>query len=155
MKTPETASDLAKILGVTRQLIAFHRKKPDAPALGDVEGWRVFLAAVGREGSHAMTKELRERIGKQRLRLLRALARKAETANAIAEGKLIATETVLAGRKIFVQVFWAEIMRIVRDFPSILKGLNEPEIRAKLEAHAKTIQPRIIEACNNIGAGKK
>src|ERR1051325_11095648 len=66
--TPKTVSDLARRLGVTRQLISVHRKKPGAPAIQDIEAWGVFLAAVGREGS--CPPKLREQIARRRLGLL-------------------------------------------------------------------------------------
>jgi hypothetical protein len=46
-------SELARVLGVSRQLVAFHAKKPDSPARREdgryeVRAWREYLAVNGR-----------------------------------------------------------------------------------------------------------
>src|SRR3989442_1933068 len=82
---PANASELARLLGCSRQLISSHRRKPGAPPLADVSGWEEFLAAYGREGS--MPRGLRERVARERLRLLAAIATKAERENTKAAGK--------------------------------------------------------------------
>src|SRR4051812_5918967 len=71
-KSKATLSQTAKRLGVSRQLLSAHRKKSDAPPLGDVAAWEEFLALHGREGS--AQPELRKKIAEQRLKLLTSMA---------------------------------------------------------------------------------
>lgn len=67
------------------------------------------------------------------------------------EGKLIPIDEVAAGRAIAVQTFCAELARIKRDMPAILKGLDEAGIRAKLAEHEASVKPRIVAAFERIG----
>jgi hypothetical protein len=65
-------STLAHTLGVSRQLISAHAKKPDAPPISDTLAWKEFLASAGRTGS--LPTDLRRRLGEERLRMAQAKA---------------------------------------------------------------------------------
>ena len=61
-------SELAASLGLSRQLISAHAKKPGAPPLSDRAGWIEFLATVGRDGSAPV--DIRRAIAQKRLEIL-------------------------------------------------------------------------------------
>lgn len=44
-------AELARKLGITRQLLSYHLRNPSAPQIGDVNGWHLFLATTGRAGT--------------------------------------------------------------------------------------------------------
>ena len=46
-----TKSALADSLGISRQALNVHLKKPDAPKIADLAGWQIYLAANGRIGT--------------------------------------------------------------------------------------------------------
>src|SRR5437762_1911546 len=89
-----TQSQLAKSLGVTRQLIAFHRKRlgKQAPALSDVEGWRSYFAAYGRAGS--APKELRDEIARTKLSILKEVRRDKARTNKAKDAEVMDAATV-------------------------------------------------------------
>lgn len=82
-----TASKLAQMLGVSRQLIAAHRKHPGAPKLQDVAGWTLFLAERGRAGS--APPELRQAIAQARLGILNETKSRLARENAVADGEMM------------------------------------------------------------------
>jgi hypothetical protein len=90
-----TQSALAAQLGVTRQLIAAHCKKPDAPGLDDVAGWSAYFAQHGRVGS--CPPDLRRALAEVKLDILRETKAKLVRENKVATrdcGEMIPRERV-------------------------------------------------------------
>lgn len=125
-KTKMTQSKLAEIVGVSRQLVAFHVKTGKAPKLDDIDGWLEHLAAVGKDGS--LPPELRKKIAQQRYRLLKANADKAEMEHMLRRKEAVEFEFVEQFIGHMVDVFFAEIERMRHEFPVALKGRTEVEI---------------------------
>jgi hypothetical protein len=133
-KKPANASELARRLGVARQLISAHRKRPDAPPLADVAAWEFYLSAHGREGSSGPP-ELRKRIAGQRLRLLQAMTHKADRENRIADGAILdRAEIFTAVARGTSLLFSAMEREFLQEAPPNLKGRNEKEIHDYLAA---------------------
>lgn len=103
-----TQSKLAVQLGVSRQLIAAHVKKGDAPALDDLAGWNAYLAQRGRIGS--APEDLRRAIAQERLEILQ------ETKSKLRRENLIATVDCgeLIPRQLVEELLW--------NFGGILRG---------------------------------
>jgi hypothetical protein len=83
---PKNWSALAEEIGVTRQLLAALRKKPNAPKGYDPDEWRSYLAV--RADDKDAPSDLRRAIAKQRLRLMTAMASKAEREDRKAAGEV-------------------------------------------------------------------
>lgn len=125
-KNPNTAAELARQLGVSRQLIAAHQSKPGAPELSDTESWQEFLAAFGREGS--TPKELRNQIAAERLRLLKAMGEKAERANAVEAGKMLPADEVADTIRRAVATAFSVIEKSFDGLPCVIAGLPADQI---------------------------
>lgn len=131
VKSPKTLSELAEVLGVSRQLLNAHRKKPDAPKLGDVSGWTTWLAQHGREGS--APPQLREAIAKERLKILRETDRKLKRENDVASGLLMErAEAKRENAKAWAFIFEQLENRLCNQLPPILAGRSAVEIFEQL-----------------------
>lgn len=125
-KKQPTLSGLAAVLGVSRQLIAAHRRKPDAPALSDVAGWEVFLARYGRTGS--APEDLRRAIAEERLNILKATRAKIERENDEAARRLIPIDDARRQNAEAWAFVFSELERWENEVPPLLAGLSAVEI---------------------------
>lgn len=121
-----TPSGLAKALGVSHQLIAWHQKK-GGPKGYDKEEWEEYFAAKGRAGSAPA--ELRAEMAKEKLGILQEVRHAKKRENKIKDGETIGTALVTT----FVQnlignIFFSELERMSLEFPVTLKGKGEVEI---------------------------
>jgi phage terminase Nu1 subunit (DNA packaging protein) len=140
--TKMTQSELARVLGISRQLVAFHVKGGNAPSLDDTEGWVAFLEEIGREGS--LPKELRKAIATQRLRLIKAQADRTELENGAKRKEYVAWDLVhrfvtnLVGN-----AFFGELERMREEFPVTLEGKTKiqiyEEVNRQIEEVKKTL----------------
>jgi hypothetical protein len=131
---PATWTALAEILGVTRQALNVHKRRlgPDAPALGDVDGWTIALAAHdSREGT--APKAIREQIARARLRLLIAASGREENRLAKERGQMLdktVTGQAVAGA---VSLFFFNVERLFEnELPPLLAGLDALAIHKHL-----------------------
>ena len=144
-----TVSKLATALGVSRQLISVHRKKADAPALDDLAGWTVFLAAHGRAGS--VPAELRKAIAEERLKILKETTAKMNRENQIEDGKLILVTEVIRQAGCAGGYFMAALETICRELPPMLAGHPTEKIAVILETHVERIRKHMTEKLNAMG----
>lgn len=135
--TVTTQSGLAKAIGVSRQLVSFHVKNGKAPKDLNVEAWRTYLAAVGREGS--ASGELHKAIGKQKLLILKEVRHAKQRENRIKDG-----EAFDAGRvqrfitDVIHNVFYGELDRMALEFPVTLAGRTAIEIHEEILKQTET-----------------
>jgi hypothetical protein len=127
-----TQSSLAAQLGVSRQLIAAHCKKPNSPALDDLQGWIVFLAQVGRTGS--CPPELRTAIAQKRLEILNETKIKLARENEVESGKLIPFAHVVRQACEAGGFFMSELERWTRELPPMLAGKSCAETAQVMDA---------------------
>jgi phage terminase Nu1 subunit (DNA packaging protein) len=138
-KQPVTITSLAHELGISRQAVARHAKKPGAPELADVNGWQEFLAAHGREGT--APPELRRKIAVQRLRLLKAMATRAEYSSARERGELISRGDVQFALARGTALLFSGLDRLANvEWPATLKGKEEREICGKVTADVEKLK---------------
>jgi hypothetical protein len=138
-KKKQTKSGLAKMLGVSRQLIGRHADKPDAPALDDLAGWTEYLAAMGREGS--MPKEFRKDIAEQRIRLLRAQSERLELENAETRKEFIPrTDARHFMRVLVTDLMFGELQRLCDEWPVKLRGKTTEQIDAECAAQLDKVR---------------
>jgi hypothetical protein len=127
---PQTLAQLAKVLGVSRQLLNAHRRKPDAPKLSDVDGWIVWLSANGRDGS--APPELRKLIAAERLAILKETKARLARENAREAGELMP----VADAKRFNAEAWSFIFdrleHLCLEKPPALAGRTAIEIFEQL-----------------------
>src|SRR6058998_3969254 len=119
---PQTASQLARKLGVSRQLVAAHRRRPGAPDLADVPGWNVWLAAVGREQSGPP--KLREQIARKRLHLLGILADRERVKLANDRGQTVRKDQVQFALRKAMGVLFAGLEQFCDEWGAALPGLG-------------------------------
>jgi|ERR1043166_7981596 hypothetical protein len=136
---PATAAELARILGVSRQLISAHQKDPDAPPIGDVDGWTAYLAAHGREQSGPP--ELRAQIGAQRLALLTAIRHREELKLSRERCEMLDKAEVQAAILKGTAVFFSALDRLAgMELPAQLRGLDEAGIAQRLAAAVEQLK---------------
>jgi AraC-like DNA-binding protein len=144
-----TITALAKRLGVSRQLLASHIKTGGAPPLDDPEGWRTFLAQVGRSGS--APPDLRRKIAVERLGILKeqraALARK----NAAEAGELMPCASAIKQTAEAMGYTFAELERLSRELPPSLSGISAVEVGKRLSAEVEKIRVTLKEKFQAIG----
>ena len=151
-KSPKmTVSKLAAVLGVSRQLIAAHRKKPDAPALDDVAGWNVFFAAHGRMGSSNVPPELRKAIAQERLAILTETKIKLARENESEAGKLMLVEDAVRHANAAGSFFMEAIERLTREGPPAWAGCTAAAIATHLDGLVERIRRELKEKMATIG----
>ena len=117
-----TKAQLARRLGISRQLLAWHLRSPDAPKdLRDIEAWRNYLADVAREAG--LPVKLREQIAAERIRLLKAQAEKAERDNAEAAGTLMPVQEAQRQAREAMAMTFSELDRMCRELAA---GIGRP-----------------------------
>jgi len=127
-----TQSDLARVLGVSRQLISKHAKNKSAPPISDVGAWDAFLAERGRQGS--APPELRQQIAAERLAILKETKRGLQRQNSVADGKMIDRDLVKREVQHVMAFLFSDADRLLlTELPPVLKGLDEIGIRNQLE----------------------
>ena len=137
-KSKLTKSALADALGITRQALQGHLKKPDAPPIADIEGWQVYLAAHGRIGTAPA--DLRREISAERLAILKATREKLDRANLIEAGELISFAEASRQAAEAVHLIFSELRADSNELPPQLVGHNDPVqifkiLTGRLEKH--------------------
>jgi len=141
MKTQKqemTQQELAKALGVSRQLVARYRKKAGAPPIDDIDAWIEFVASHGGR-SETLPVKLRAALMRQRIRLLKAQADKAEGEEAVRRGELIEYAEVSAVLHHICGGYWNEIDRLAHELPPNLVGLSAAQIFVELKREKEKI----------------
>lgn len=148
-KSITNQSELAASLGLSRQLISAHAKKPGAPPLSDRAGWIEFLAMVGRDGSAPV--DIRRAIAQKRLEILEQQRIAAVRDNQKAAGEMMLTADAKrqAGE---AQAFdYAEDERMVNEYPPALAGLSAIEIHKRLKSWLASKWKTVSEKYESIG----
>src|ERR1700744_3030499 len=114
-KTPITQSQLARALGVTKQVVHWHIQNGDAPPLDDIAAWQALLAEIGREGT--LPAKLREKIGVARARLIAAQAAKVERENRLDKKDLMPVASAKHQAAQAMSLTFAELERRDRELP--------------------------------------
>jgi hypothetical protein len=138
MKKKLTQSSLAALLGVTRQLIASHRKKPDAPALNDVTGWTVYLAQKGRAGS--APPDLRRAIAQERLAILRETKKKLARENEVQAGRMMETADAKRQAAEAMALTFSELERFANEWPPALAGQDADSIYERIHSAIESLR---------------
>jgi hypothetical protein len=144
-----TQSALAAQLGVSRQLLAAHMKKPDAPQLSDLPGWLAYFAQHGRIGSAPA--ELRHEIAAERLAILKETRAKLARENKIAAGELILAADVILQCNQAGGFFCAELDRWAREFPPLAAGLDCAAIAQLLDLQIERTRAELKAKLATIG----
>jgi hypothetical protein len=121
--------------------------------LTDVEGWQLYLAEHGREGS--APPELRKRIAEQRLRLLRAMATRAEHASRKERGELIPKAEVQFAVAKGTSVFWSALEEMAQKLPADIKGCDERTCHAKLLVWLETARHGLLDGLGKLRATRR
>lgn len=139
-KPTRTLSELAEILGISRQNLHGHRQRlgDAAPRLDDIVGWEEILSAAGREGS--APPELRRQISEQRLRLLTAAASREENRLTRERGEFLSKVEVNAAIDRGSARFWFRLENLVQQvWPASLVGKTSQEIHDLLTTDYKAL----------------
>lgn len=147
-----TQSDLAAILGTTRQAIAHHEKSGDAPKRDDLAGWETLLASKGRTSSDP--KGLRHDLAKARLAIAEEQGVKLKRENLVAAGKLIDLAEVSRQSADAENFYHSQMEALERTAPAMLRGCNEIEIRDKLGEFLKRLRQLSREKFRDVGKVK-
>lgn len=120
-----THADLARALGVSRQLVSTWNKKPGAPKNLDLQAWQEFLTTSARIQVR-FSEQDKIKLGLLKIRILRAQAQKVECANSVLAGELLdKTQTGDLAANAVAAIFATLDERLLRDGPTRLAGLDE------------------------------
>lgn len=144
-----TQKALARRLKISPQLVSYHVKAGCPVPLNDVDGWRDYLAEVGREGS--LPEDIREAIGKARARLLEAQAIRAERENKVAAGEMMLTADAERQAAEAMALTFSELERLCRECPPSFEGLPAIEIYKRFTAQIEKIRATLREKFESIG----
>jgi phage terminase Nu1 subunit (DNA packaging protein) len=134
-----TKTELARRLKISRQLLQWHLKQPDAPKnLNDVSAWRTYFEDVAREAG--LPPKLREQLAEQRLRLLRAQADKAESENRLKAGELVSLAEVTSQCNQAGAAFMWALEKLARELPPSLSGMPTVSIAQIMDNHIESIR---------------
>ena len=140
-------SELAASLGLSRQLISAHAKKPGAPPLSDRAGWIEFLATVGRDGSAPV--DIRRAIAQKRLEILEQHRIAAVRDNQKAAGEMMLTADAERQAAECMALTFAEWERWCRELPPAMAGLDAVAIfkrmTASMESGRKALKKKFEE----------
>jgi hypothetical protein len=153
-----TQSELARNLGISRQLVAAHIKKGDAPPLDDIEAWELHIVTHGREGGLLAnaTPELKEEYLREKLGLIKSQRRKIEVENLAREKELIDFQgsCQFIHKLIRVTVF-GELDRIAQELPNLGEThRNKVEIHAELLKQIAIVRSAILKLVADWEASK-
>lgn len=141
-KPKRTQQQLAKLLGVSRQVIGHHVKSGKAPALEDIAAWESHLAVNGRAGS--LAPESRDEIAVERRRILKATANRLEDEEAMRRGKFIDYDDVKQFHVRLIGQLFSDLDRVfANELPPALKGLDETAVRTRVLAEIEAIKERL------------
>lgn len=146
---PQTHAELAKALGVSRQLITAAIAKGGTPPLGDVAAWKAHFAATGRTGS--LPPELRRKIGEARLAILEEQRIALQRENAQKAGELMPTADAIREAGEAMAAVFSEFERFAREAPPSLAGLDAVSIFKRIEAWVESIRKTLTEKFNEVG----
>ncbi len=150
---PKNWSELAEILQVSRQLVAKHRRRPDAPKTRDVAQWEIYLAAVGQEGS--APSDIKRAIAEKRLAILTQTEIAERRKNAVAAAKVLDAAEVCTAIRSCVSVLFSELdKRFLNELPSSLKGKTEVQIRNDCAGVIEQLKDRLRSAFDKIAQGQ-
>ena len=149
-KAPKpTQSSLAKALGISRQLVAAHARKPDAPKLDDLTGWTAYLAQHGRIGS--APDDLRRAIAQERLEILKETKAKLVRDNKVEEGKMMLCSSAVKQAAEAGGYMFAELERMARELPPALAGQSAVEVCKRISTEVEAIRKTLNEKFESIG----
>lgn len=149
-----TVARLASILGCSRQVIANHIKRGDAPKLDDVPGWTAHLAAFGRVGGQADV-DLKKQIAVERLAILRETRAKLERDNAIAAGEMVSFTEARKQAGEAAYAFFDALDLMTMEMPPVLAGLEPIAIHTKLCERREKIRNDLNEKFDAVGTPAK
>jgi len=138
LKNKNTQSSLATSLGVSRQLIAAYKRKPDAPALNDLTGWTIYLAQKGRIGS--APPDLRREIAQERLGILRETKKKLARQNEIEAGRLMETADAKRQAAEAMALTFSELERFANEWPPALAGQDADSIYERIHSAIESLR---------------
>jgi hypothetical protein len=146
-------TELAKKLGVTRQLLSAHKKNPLAPKTNSFADWKTFLATIGRDGSAPI--DVRRKIAEKRLAILHEQHIAAQRENAKAAGDMVSFQECRRQASEAAATYFAEWERGCRELPPILKGMDEISIFKKLTQRLEEIRETLNRAFDAVGEKTK
>ena len=136
-----TRAAIAQTLGISRQTLALHMRKTDAPALTDIKAWQTYLAAHGRVGS--ASPELRKAISQKRLEILTETKIKLARENEVASGILVNADEVMLQCAEAGGLFMSELERLARELPPALAGLPAGEVAERIDLEVEKVRKKI------------
>ncbi len=142
---PVKQAQLARELGVSRQLIQVHRKKsPDAPKDLNIEAWKKFLATKGR--IETAPEDLHRQIAREKLAKLKLEKEKLSDALRVSRGELIEFEAVDSFLAQIVGVdYSAELDRMSQELPPVLVGLTAAQMFIEFKREKEKIKNNLKE----------
>lgn len=147
MKTKTTQSSLAKILGVSRQVISYHMKNFDPPPLDDIQAWKEHLDVHGREGT--ASPKVKEAIGKTKLAILQQVLRDKERTNKIKDDEIYDAGEVNRFLRDLNVTYFTELMRLEHEYPVTLKGKDEIQVALEVQRQNQIIRDTVTERITN------
>lgn len=131
-------SALASVLGISRQALNVHLRKPDHPPIDDIAAWEALLAERGREGT--APGKYRDDIAKARLAILRETEKKLKRENQIAAKELMPVADAIRHAGQAGGFFMGALEKLCREFPPLLSGCNTVEIAQRMESKIEGIR---------------
>ena len=143
--SPDPVKALAATLGMQRKSLLVHVRKPDVPELKDVDGWRQYLAAIGRQGS--APPDLRRVQAAARARLAVAQAVRVETSTKVAAGELVDRDAVRNGIGRALAAHFSTLEAVMcSELPPVLVGLDERQLRERLRRAVEAFKSKLRDA---------
>jgi len=141
-----TKTAFADALGISRQALNVHLKAPDAPPIGDLDAWQIYLAAHGRIGS--APDDLRRAIAQERLDILKETKAKLARQNKVEDDLLMPVADAKRQNSSAWNFVFSELERFQNELPPILAGLSAVEIYKHLHAFTERMRADAIEKFN-------
>lgn len=130
---PNTPSQLAKALGISRQNLAYHRGLPGAPKSLNVDEWKEYFALDAARMPVVLSKEDKQAVAALRLRILKAKAERDELELAGRRGEQVSRARVqLAIAASVSGAFNVLNRRLTQELPPTLVGLDAITIQAQV-----------------------
>ena len=154
-----TQSELARQLGIRRQVVSYHVGKGGCPPLdapNAVELWKEFLAADARDGGIGpLPEDLRLAIGQARLKLLEAQSEREQLRLRKEQDEICDRRVVQqAAGQIMTAIFDSLTRQFEFEFPGAVVGKDEPAIACEARRRISELRTGLAVQIESIGQGE-
>lgn len=142
----KTQSQLASELGISRQVLSYHKKLPGSPRGMDLDEWRTYLEGQTGNMPTALTEADKKKFAKKKLELLSEQVRKAKRENDAGDKLQISKSFHVQLVNQGLGAVFTELDRMAIELPPDLAGRDPVTIESRILAEKVKISNNLKAA---------